>query len=307
MMLSKVVSKTFTTSHRPVRALAGPRSSPAWSSSRRAVLLQAQGDDSSSVSTQAGLSWWLGGLLRDKSRCTLHHSKPFQLAAPCFLAALVCLQGSSTTQQQQQQPGPPPSEEDLPVWVRREKERELQAAGKGELPWPLYLVASVLVAIASVSVYAPPWTGCCCACSALCAPFKPHACVIASLPPLLHKLTADLCCAAGNRLGLCLSTLTATLCLASSHQTAHCGRQCWGCLPSLASQWQVGRWVWVGGWGPNCLLSCCQLQASNSSLQHVLCLPPSPLLLPCCCRCTSTCVSVCLLSSPPQASCFSRV
>jgi hypothetical protein len=58
-----------------------------------------------------------------------------------------CFQGSSTTQQQQQ-PGPP---EDEPVWVRREKERELQAAGKGELPWPLYLVASVLVAIASVS------------------------------------------------------------------------------------------------------------------------------------------------------------
>lgn len=40
------------------------------------------------------------------------------------------------------------------MWVRREKERELQAAGKGELPWPLYLVASVLVAIASVSVCA---------------------------------------------------------------------------------------------------------------------------------------------------------
>lgn len=36
------------------------------------------------------------------------------------------------------------------MWVRREKERELQAAGKGEVPWPLYLVASVLVAIAAV-------------------------------------------------------------------------------------------------------------------------------------------------------------
>lgn len=39
----------------------------------------------------------------------------------------------------------------MPIWVRREKERELQAAGKAELPWPLYLVGSVLVAIASVS------------------------------------------------------------------------------------------------------------------------------------------------------------
>jgi len=58
------------------------------------------------------------------------------------------LQGSSSTQQQ---PGPPPSEEELPIWVRREKERELQASGKAELPWPLYLVFSVLVAIASVS------------------------------------------------------------------------------------------------------------------------------------------------------------
>lgn len=34
--------------------------------------------------------------------------------------------------------------------MRREKERELQAAGKQDLPWPLYLVLSVLVAIASV-------------------------------------------------------------------------------------------------------------------------------------------------------------
>lgn len=36
------------------------------------------------------------------------------------------------------------------MWVRREKERELQAAGKKGLPWPLYLVMSALVAIASV-------------------------------------------------------------------------------------------------------------------------------------------------------------
>lgn len=41
------------------------------------------------------------------------------------------------------------------MWVRREKERELQAAGKADLPWPLYLVFSVLVSIAAVRV-------CCC-------------------------------------------------------------------------------------------------------------------------------------------------
>lgn len=149
------------------------------------------------------------------------------------------------------------------MWVRREKERELQAAGKGELPWPLYLVASVLVAIASVSV-----------CATMdrvlqCGPFKLHACITASLPPLLHKLTADLCCAAVNRLGLCLSTLTATLCLASSHQTAHCGRQCWGCLPSLASPWQVGRWV--GAWvGPCACFRAVSCRPARSTCQHFL-------------------------------------
>jgi hypothetical protein len=34
--------------------------------------------------------------------------------------------------------------------VRREKERELAEAGSKDLPWPLYLVLSCLVAIASV-------------------------------------------------------------------------------------------------------------------------------------------------------------
>ncbi|GBF88348.1 hypothetical protein Rsub_01060 [Raphidocelis subcapitata] len=43
--------------------------------------------------------------------------------------------------------------EDLPPWVRREKERELAAAGKKGLPWPLYLVFSCLVAIASVGSF----------------------------------------------------------------------------------------------------------------------------------------------------------
>lgn len=53
-----------------------------------------------------------------------------------------------TSQQQQQ---PQQAAEDLPPWVRRERERELAAAaGKKGLPWPLYLVFSCLVAIAAV-------------------------------------------------------------------------------------------------------------------------------------------------------------
>jgi hypothetical protein len=53
-------------------------------------------------------------------------------------------------QQQQQQQQAPAAGEELPPWVRREKEREL-AAGKSTVPWPLYLVASCLVAIAAVT------------------------------------------------------------------------------------------------------------------------------------------------------------
>ncbi len=42
--------------------------------------------------------------------------------------------------------------EDLPPWVRRENERKMQAElGKKDLPWPLYLLFSTLVAIATVS------------------------------------------------------------------------------------------------------------------------------------------------------------
>jgi hypothetical protein len=49
--------------------------------------------------------------------------------------------------QQQQQPGG----EELPIWVQREKMRELEAQAKPDLPWPLYLLLSSFVAIASVS------------------------------------------------------------------------------------------------------------------------------------------------------------
>lgn len=42
-------------------------------------------------------------------------------------------------------------QDDLPIWVRRERERELKAkSGKFELPWPLYLLLSGIIAIAAV-------------------------------------------------------------------------------------------------------------------------------------------------------------
>lgn len=65
------------------------------------------------------------------------------------------------TPQEQQQPGTPQPEE-LPIWVRREQQREAAAAaaGKGELPWPLYLLFSCFVAIASVRQRCCPGTLC---------------------------------------------------------------------------------------------------------------------------------------------------
>lgn len=38
----------------------------------------------------------------------------------------------------------------MPIWVRREKERELQAKEDKGVPWGLYLLASVLIAIAAI-------------------------------------------------------------------------------------------------------------------------------------------------------------
>jgi hypothetical protein len=44
-----------------------------------------------------------------------------------------------------------PQDED-PIWVKREKQREFEAkSGKKGLPWPVYLLSSAIVAIASVS------------------------------------------------------------------------------------------------------------------------------------------------------------
>ncbi|GFR47882.1 hypothetical protein Agub_g9692, partial [Astrephomene gubernaculifera] len=55
--------------------------------------------------------------------------------------------------QPEQQPPPKPvaADEELPPWVRREKERELQSKlGPTGLPWPLYLLFSIFTAIAAV-------------------------------------------------------------------------------------------------------------------------------------------------------------
>jgi hypothetical protein len=131
------------------------------------------------------------------------------------------------------------------VWVRREKEREMQAAsGKKELPWPLYLVCSALVAIAAVRALrgadARFEVACTahvnathartqCACSQQGTAAVPHSSVqrIRHIAGAVlrnrrratpHAVTAARTMhttrARRHRLGRCLSTLTATRCLA---------------------------------------------------------------------------------------------
>ncbi|KAG2501604.1 hypothetical protein HYH03_000109 [Edaphochlamys debaryana] len=59
--------------------------------------------------------------------------------------------GACRAAPEQKTPPKVPGEDELPPWVRREKERELQAKeGSGGLPWPLYLLFSIFVAIAAV-------------------------------------------------------------------------------------------------------------------------------------------------------------
>ncbi|KAI8466053.1 MAG: hypothetical protein J3K34DRAFT_524816 [Monoraphidium minutum] len=61
-------------------------------------------------------------------------------------------QEPSTSSKAEQGAAPQAPGEEMPAWVRAEKEREA-AAGKKGLPWPLYLVFSCLVAIASVGSF----------------------------------------------------------------------------------------------------------------------------------------------------------
>ena len=46
-------------------------------------------------------------------------------------------------------------EESLPPWIRNERERKLQAEEGSDLPFPVYLIGSSLVAIAAVRCLTP--------------------------------------------------------------------------------------------------------------------------------------------------------
>lgn len=48
-------------------------------------------------------------------------------------------------------------EESLPPWIISERERELAAKEGADLPFPIYLIGSALVAIAAVSPLAVLW------------------------------------------------------------------------------------------------------------------------------------------------------
>ncbi len=43
-------------------------------------------------------------------------------------------------------------EEELPPWIRSERERKLQSEEGSDLPFPVYLIGSALVAIAAVRI-----------------------------------------------------------------------------------------------------------------------------------------------------------
>ena len=45
--------------------------------------------------------------------------------------------------------------EELPPWIRSERERKLQSEEGSDLPFPVYLIGSALVAIAAVGVRLP--------------------------------------------------------------------------------------------------------------------------------------------------------
>ena len=44
------------------------------------------------------------------------------------------------------------TKEELPPWIRSERERKLQSEEGSDLPFPVYLIGSALVAIAAVGV-----------------------------------------------------------------------------------------------------------------------------------------------------------
>ena len=50
----------------------------------------------------------------------------------------------------QSPPTPPPAQEEEPIWVRREREREMNKDGGPGIPFGVYLLLSSFVAIAAV-------------------------------------------------------------------------------------------------------------------------------------------------------------
>lgn len=91
-------------------------------------------------------------------RCTLRASSRTTLSAVPLgrfahrQSILQAQSGPLRAQRDQKQPAPPSAEDDdLPPWVRREKERQLQAQeGSTGLSWPLLLLFSIFTAIAAV-------------------------------------------------------------------------------------------------------------------------------------------------------------
>ncbi|GLC40568.1 hypothetical protein PLESTB_000044000 [Pleodorina starrii] len=92
------------------------------------------------------------------ARCGLRQSTRNALSAPCVQGRLGAIYARGITgvvaraqPEQQSPPKPAVDNEELPPWIRREKERELQAQqGASGLPWGLYLLFSIFTAIAAV-------------------------------------------------------------------------------------------------------------------------------------------------------------
>lgn len=129
--------------------------------------------------------------------------------------------------------------EEDPLWVKREKQRELEAKqGSKGVPWPLYLVASVLVAIAAVSRRRHP--------SSYPAPLA---------TPLDHTTSHEhhqQWCPGGHMLQAAAAALPGE-CLAAAH------------LPPSSDSQRV----------PGCCSDGSDESSSNSSSLH-LCSPPPP-------------------------------
>ncbi|EFJ49553.1 hypothetical protein VOLCADRAFT_104324 [Volvox carteri f. nagariensis] len=97
-------------------------------------------------------------LTNASARCGLRQSTKSSWSVPVFIGRSRGIGGRpvagfipSAQPEQRSSPKPVTEDEELPPWIRREKERELQAQqGSSGLPWPLYLLFSIFTAIAAV-------------------------------------------------------------------------------------------------------------------------------------------------------------